>query len=774
MSNTGPTNPVWGTPVPMAGVYNNVTPTPATGQAVALQTDSNGNLLVSAVITAGGSSGTQYADGVAAPSHPTGTALIFWDHANTAMKAVYGRTLTNSQSVDVSIVDGNGNQITSFGGGSQFAMGSAQASNANGTIALGYDGTNVRGILVDSTGNQAMNLAKVGGTAFALGQQLAASSLPVVLTAAQLATLTPLSTVAVTFPGSPVVWIKGNAGATLDAAQNAAAATNTVGIGLVYNNSPITVTNTNQTAAQSDISGNLKIVPGLATLTLTAWTPSNWTGGFTANLATFAGNPDVIVQLDQNASITAGAVTWQGTYDNVNWVTIPAQQIVDPTSATFAQIANPYTFSVSSALNKAFLIQLNGFQSIRALESTPMTGAGASITPYVNQLAYQMLQASNIVNTVNTSFNGVAQPVTLTSTTITGTPTINLTQMNSVALGSPSAQGTLQTTGNIISTNSQMFAGTTALAVVNTNCLKTDQSSQAGTAITTVPVAFGSGTPSGNAPGTNSAMYVGTTAVRTNQATTAAGAVDVNNVGINATTIVTAAAGVQRVGIAGNANATIDATVAAGAAPTNALGQLVQSTNQANVPALTTGQTVQQQGDVTGAARVNIAGRMKTYSAMTPIASAGGVAGFIAVLPGNATTTVHVTSVEVTLSTSGTAAVEQVQLIKLSSAPTGGTTVNMVVVPHDASDAAANSVPLAYTAASSGGGAAVGPIRCSQFFDESGTVTGSNTWRWTFGDRGGSKPITLRTTAQCLAVNLGAVVATQTAIVSFEWEEDTF
>ena len=48
------------------------------------------------------------------------------------------------------------------------------------------------------TGTQDVNLIKVGGSTFTLGQQLAASSLPVVLTAAQLSTLTPLSTVAVT------------------------------------------------------------------------------------------------------------------------------------------------------------------------------------------------------------------------------------------------------------------------------------------------------------------------------------------------------------------------------------------------------------------------------------------------------------------------------------------------------------------------------------------------------------------------------------------------
>lgn len=53
--------------------------------------------------------------------------------------------------------------------------------------------------------------------------------------------------------------------------------------------------------------------------------------------------------------------------------------------------------------------------------------------------------------------------------------------------------------------------------IVGTTALKTDQSSQAGTAITTVPVAFGTGTPSGNAPCFNGALYLGTTAVSLGQ-----------------------------------------------------------------------------------------------------------------------------------------------------------------------------------------------------------------------------------------------------------------
>lgn len=57
--------------------------------------------------------------------------------------------------VGVAIVDGSGNQITSFGGGTQYANGSAQAT-PTGTVALGYDGANVRALLTSNTGQLAV------------------------------------------------------------------------------------------------------------------------------------------------------------------------------------------------------------------------------------------------------------------------------------------------------------------------------------------------------------------------------------------------------------------------------------------------------------------------------------------------------------------------------------------------------------------------------------------------------------------------------------------
>lgn len=80
------------------------------------------------------------------------------------------------------------------------------ATGAAVPASASYEGINVAGTLRGATGVNPsgtvyatqIDLASVGGATFALNQQLAAASLPVVLTATQVSTLTPLSSVTVT------------------------------------------------------------------------------------------------------------------------------------------------------------------------------------------------------------------------------------------------------------------------------------------------------------------------------------------------------------------------------------------------------------------------------------------------------------------------------------------------------------------------------------------------------------------------------------------------
>jgi hypothetical protein len=125
-------------------------------------------------------------DALGNPTAPqVGSSLLVWD--TTQWFRARGDT-TNGLDVDVTRVSGT---VT--------VAGTVTANiGTSGSLAL-ESGGNLATLAGGVTGSKYQaNIAQVGGSAFALGQQVAASSLPVVLTAAQLSTLTPLTTVAVT------------------------------------------------------------------------------------------------------------------------------------------------------------------------------------------------------------------------------------------------------------------------------------------------------------------------------------------------------------------------------------------------------------------------------------------------------------------------------------------------------------------------------------------------------------------------------------------------
>lgn len=196
------------------------------------------------------------------------------------------------------------------------------------------------------------------------------------------------------------------------------------------------------------------------------------------------------------------------------------------------------------------------------------------------------------------------------------------------------------------------------------------------------------------------------------------------------------------------------------------------------IPANTPGNAGQIQIDSTGSQYVNLEGNKATYSAFAsftpPTVLSPPTAGDVSVMPGSATKTIRITRVEVSLSTSGTATIDAVQLVKRSVADTLGTPTNMPVVPHDSNFAAASAVPKSYSGSTGPAlGAAVGTVRGVQFSDASSALPGANTWIFTFGDgRAGAGCIVLRGTAQQLCVNISATVSAQIVAVSYEWTEE--
>lgn len=115
---------------------------------------------------------------------------------------------------------------------------------------------------------------------------------------------------------------------------------------------------------------------------------TGWTSGTALNttqsiLPAGYGAPAVLVQLQQTSTISGGAVTFQGTYDGTNWVSIPVAQLLNPN--TLAAQTNPYTLVAST--NQPFLILTQGYQQIRLLLSTVITGS-ATVTPQITLLPY--------------------------------------------------------------------------------------------------------------------------------------------------------------------------------------------------------------------------------------------------------------------------------------------------------------------------------------------------------------------------------------------------
>lgn len=91
------------------------------------------------------------------------------DGANPGIKATV-TALLNSNPLATQIVDGAGTAITSFGGGTQYATGAAVAT-PTGTVALGWDGANVRAAKAAADGALQVDVESLPATAATAANQ---------------------------------------------------------------------------------------------------------------------------------------------------------------------------------------------------------------------------------------------------------------------------------------------------------------------------------------------------------------------------------------------------------------------------------------------------------------------------------------------------------------------------------------------------------------------------------------------------------------------------
>lgn len=164
-----------------------------------------------------------------------------------------------------------------------------------------------------------------------------------------------------------------------------------------------------------------------------------------------------------------------------------------------------------------------------------------------------------------------------------------------------------------------------------------------------------------------------------------------------------------------------------------------------------------------------IDGTKATYraSATGQVCAASATAPCFAVY-GSATKTVRVTLVRVT-ATIATAALEAVQIIKFSTAPSAGTSTAFTAIPLDALDPATTATSLLKYTVAPTAGTAVGAVESFRCLAGSATVTGNCQVEWNFGDRPGARTIVLRGTAQGIGI-IVTVGATVDATVEFTEE----
>ncbi len=132
--------------------------------------------------------------------------------------------------------------------------------------------------------------------------------------------------------------------------------------------------------------------------TATQWTSST-SVNTTQTLATNVAGSDVTVVIDQSSgSFSAGAISFQIDYGDGNLVTVNAWQVTDPTSSSFAAISVPYTLVTST--NKVFLIQMGNAHKLVLKLTTAISGSG-TITPYTNLICYTTPAQVNVANAPN-------------------------------------------------------------------------------------------------------------------------------------------------------------------------------------------------------------------------------------------------------------------------------------------------------------------------------------------------------------------------------------
>ena len=381
---------------------------------------------------------------------PTGTQTV-------QVAGISAGTIAVAGTSTVTVVGGAGNAAAG-------ATGSPVPSDAdyigflNGATLVGVSVTNplpITGSLAAPTNTQTVTIA---GNVTVTGQLTAPTGTPTVEVAGILGT----STVEVAgIIGTSTVTVAGSIAAAVTGTQTVTVAGGVIGA-----------------------------VPVATQVYQTPSTGTPWTTATEVNSTQTLFNgqnitPTIInVQLDtSNSTFTTGAISFQVTGDGINWITIPTQLVLDPTS--YGPISLPYTLVTNTMRN--FLLLVAGYQGMRIILTTAITGASSpTVTPYWNAVSLSHVvapvgiyesgptsldsgQSSSLQldSAANLKVNVVAGTVAVTGqlTAPTGTSTVEVAGI--VGTSTVTVAGNVTVTGQTVQV-AGISAGTVAVAGTST------------------------------------------------------------------------------------------------------------------------------------------------------------------------------------------------------------------------------------------------------------------------------------------------------------------
>ena len=664
------------------------------------------------------------------------------------------------------------------------------------------------------------SLASLDSKTPVLGQQLAAASQPVVLTAAQLTTLTPLSTITAnagtgTFQTNITNATLPVTGTFFQATQpvslTSTTVTNTVAVsGTVTAN----IGTTNGLALDTSVNSLLKPASTLAAVTAI-------TNTVTVKADTLANQPNALkvdgslvtqpisaasLPLPTGASTSAIQTTMQASLSSLDSKSPVLGQALAtasvPVVLTAAQITaltttNQPTSITSKVLNVAVTGTFTASDAVVAApigDGTLVSGASTagSIVSIVVPAGYQswtLLLKGYVSGTIYTeasdnSTNGTDGDWIDIKGRRTGTaPGIEAVTYAQVANGyyrgnpsgftyfrcrligatGPSVTVTLADSTGAVFLNSGIPSGNSIIGKVSI-----DQTTPGTTNLVQV-----SNFPASQAVSGTVTANAGTGTFQTNitnasLAVTGAFFQATQPVSLTSTTVTNtvAVSGTVTANIGTTNGLALDTSVNTLLKPASTLAAVTTVTTVSAVTAITNALPV---GSNTIGAVATVDGLKATYSATIFNLAPATLATDVFTITGSATKTIRITRIT-TSGTQTTGGSINVIILKRSTANTAGTFTAQIAVPHSSTSAAATATVLAYTANPTLG-TLVGNVRSRKVFMNA-TTGASDEYISEFGTRN-SQAIVLRGINEVVAVNVNATtLAGESLDVSIEWTEE--